>query len=187
MAEQNATNTGWAPPRLTRPEELIVVPKSATQAGVRLLVLPSPAAVQQILTEYFGPDGWSCRRYACGGVLYCGIGVRLGVDGEWIYRDAPALEDYGSSKSAAAAAASSLYHAAAMWGVCADIKALPSITLTAEQVRVAAVPKADGKTIDHWRLDQRLAVDQLGRDDAGAITMVQFAADDGKKVIWRAT
>lgn len=187
MAMEEKKSPGWAPPRPTRPEELIVVPKAASQAGVRLLVLPSPAAVQQILTEHFGPDGWSCRRYACGGMLYCGLGVRLGIDGEWVYRDAPALEDYGPAKRPAAAAASSLYHAAAMWGVCADIKALPPITLTAEQVRVAAVPKADGKTIDHWRLDQQLAVDQLGRDDAGAITMVQFAADDGKKIVWRAT
>lgn len=187
MAMEEKKSPGWAPPRPTRPEELIVVPKAASQAGVRLLVLPSPAAVQQILTEHFGPDGWSCRRYACGGMLYCGLGVRLGIDGEWVYRDAPALEDYGPAKRPAAAAASSLYHAAAMWGVCADIKALPPITLTAEQVRVAAVPKADGKTIDHWRLDQRLTVDQLGRDDAGAITMVQFAADDGKKIVWRAT
>lgn len=186
MTEQ-VSGAGFALPRPTRPEEMIVVPKAASQAGVRLLVLPNPAAVQRILTEYFGWDSWSCRRYACGGVLYCGIGVRLGADGERIYRDAPALDDYGPLNKPAAAAASSLYHAASMWGVCADIKALPIIPLTAEQVRVAAVPKADGKTIDHWRLDQRLVVDQLGRDDAGAITMVQFAADDGKKIVWRAT
>lgn len=185
MAEQ-VSGAGFALPRPTRPEELIVVPKAASQAGARLLVLPSPAAVQRILTEYFGWDGWSCRHYACGGVLYCGIGVRLGADGERIYRDAPALDDYGPLNRPAAAAASSLYHAAAMWGVCADIKALPPIWLPADQVRVAAVPKADGKTIDHWRLDQALKVDQLGTAD-GEITMIQFAADDGRKIVWRAT
>ena len=50
--------------------------------------------------------GYSPRRYACGGVLYCGIGVRMGADGEWIYRDAPALDDYGPLNKPAAAAAS---------------------------------------------------------------------------------
>lgn len=72
----------------------------------------------------------------------------------------------------------SFLRAAAMVGAGEDVMDLKPITLKAAQVQL--VQGADGK----YRPVGRLVIDRFARDERGAITMVQFALPDGKKILW---
>lgn len=188
MPEMKKTEAAapMAAPHLTDGADVLVIVREVGQTGARVQLLPLPTALERMLTDAFGTFGWECRRYSCGGTLYCSVGVWNPQAMQYVHRDAPAEDDYRYKDKARSAAASSLAHAAAHWGVGADILNLPVLTLTAEQVSIRAVAKADGKTIDHWALEQRLTVDKFMRAEGGAITMVQFDTSDGKKVLWPA-
>lgn len=172
-------------PRQTEPADVWVLTKEVTEKGARLLVLPYPAAVESILNATFGAMGWTCRRYACGGTLYCSVGVFEPNTAQYVHKDAPAVNDYQGADKAKAQAASCFVGAAAHWGVCADVLALPEIVFTAAQVEI--VPVADPNNagrIRGYRLRPRLTVDKFARDPDGAIAMVQFKDQDGKVYVW---
>lgn len=149
-----------------------------------LLTVPYEQLVA-LMDEAFGPMGWCCRRYSCGGTLYTALGLLHPVTGDFAYKDAPAAPvRRDAADPAKAAAAGSLLRAASMWGVCRDVCQLPPLRLKAETVGALPVASADGKTVVGYRLAQPLQVDQFGRDAAGRITHVQFVTGAGVKIVW---
>lgn len=151
--------------------------------AVQLRLLPTAEAVAGILTETFGPLGWCCRRYFCDGTLYCAVGVYNPQSGEYVYRDA-AAGDLPAKKPAVMKEHTSLVRAAAMWGVCKDIAALPDLVLRGDQVAILPVSDEKGR-VTGYRLQHRLAaVDRFQRDETGHIQMVQLVDQEGKKIVW---
>nr|DAH70000.1 MAG TPA: hypothetical protein [Caudoviricetes sp.] len=164
-------------PRQTAPEECTVRYLDVSADAVRIRVLPMEAAVRRILNEAFGPPGWSDRYYYAGGQLRCQVGVYSPATGEYVHKDAGPLA-IPSPNPAQMQETTSFLRAAAMVGAGEDVMDLKPITLKAAQVQL--VQGADGK----YRPVGRLVVDRFARDERGAITMVQFALPDGKKILW---
>lgn len=174
----------------TTAEDCCVLMDEITEGGVRLHVLPSPAAVEHKLDLMYGPMGWGCRRYACGGTLYCSVGVFNPLTGDYLHKDAPAVGDYivpGMDKSKAQDA-SAFVHAAAHWGVCQDVLALPQMAFDKTQVEIIPVPSdRDSTRIKGYRLRSALTVDKLSRLEDGSIVAVQLKDREGKKYVWQRT
>ncbi len=170
----------------TTPEDTFVLVDTVTEKYVQLRVLPLPAAVERRLNVMFGPMGWSCRRYACGGTLYCSVGVYNPLTGDYLHKDAPAVDDYNVGKDKAKAqAASSFVHAAAHWGVGADVLELPTMVFGNQQMEIHPVAaQNDPKRVVGYRLRPSLTVDKFARDNDGTIVMVQLKDQDGKVYVW---
>lgn len=170
---------------LTTTQDTYVQVDNVTEKYVQLRVLPLPMAVERLLNRMYGPMGWDCRRYACGGTLYCSVGVYNPLTGEYLHKDAPAVDDYAGKNKAKAQAASSFVHAAEHWGVCADVLGLPVMTFTAQQMEIYPIAaQNDSKRIVGYRLRPALTVDKFARDDAGNIVMVQMKDQDEKVYVW---
>ena len=170
----------------TTPEDTFVLVDTVTEKYVQLRVLPLPAAVERRLNVMFGPMGWSCRRYACGGTLYCSVGVYNPLTGDYLHKDAPAIYDYNfGPDKAKAQAASSFVHAAAHWGVGADVLELPTMVFGSQQMEIYPVAaQNDPKRVVGYRLRPALTVDKFARDNDGTIVMVQLKDQDGKVYVW---
>lgn len=174
-------------PRQTLPEEVFVVQAEVTENEAQLLLLPYPAALERILDETFSPMGWACRRYNCGGTLYCSVGVYNPMTNDYVHKDAPATQDYKGKDKVRAADTSCFWGAAAHWGVCSDIRALPMITMRKPDVDIVPVAGGrDGKQVTGYRVNQRLRVDKFSRREDGSINMVQLIDQHGKKILWEA-
>lgn len=171
---------------LTTPEDTFVLVDTVAEKYVQLRVLPLPTAVERRLNVMFGPMGWSCRRYACGGALYCSVGVYNPLTGDYLHKDAPAVDDYNVGKDKAKAqAASSFVHAAAHWGVCEDVLELPTMVFSSQQMEIHPVAaQNDPKRVVGYRLRPTLTVDKFARGDDGTIVMVQLKDQDGKAYVW---
>lgn len=171
----------------TTPEDTFVLVDVVAEKYVQLRVLPLPTAVERRLNSMFGLMGWSCRRYACGGTLYCSVGVYNPLTGDYLHKDAPAVDDYNVGKDKAKAqAASSFVHAAAHWGVCEDVLELPTMAFSSQQMEIYPVAaQNDPKRVVGYRLRPALTVDKFARDNDGAIIMVQLKDQDGKVYVWQ--
>ena len=173
---------GGLRPRVTEPADVFVRVKAREE--VQVVVLPYPAAVEQMLNDTYGPMGWTRRTYSCGGTLYCSVGVYSPALGDFVNKDAPALQDYDGKDHAKVADASAFWGAAAYWSVCKDVHELPAIKLRGEGLDIVAIPGKDGKTIIGYQLRQVLRVDKFDRNPDGTIRMVQFVDQHGKKLLW---
>ena len=172
---------------LTAPADCCVVVAKTTDTFVRLRVLPTPAGICRILDARFGPMGWCRRHYNCGSALYCSIGIYNPVTGDYLHKDAPAHDDYIGGDKATLQDASSFAHAAALWGICEDVLALPAITFTAQQVEIQPVPDArNPQRIASYRMRQILTVDKFARKEDGTVAAVQYKDQDGKvAAVWQ--
>lgn len=167
----------WAKPRQIEPQECTVRVLAASADGIRLQVLPREASVRDILNATYGPPAWSDRYYFCGGVTHCQIGILSPVTGEHVYKDAGPMA-LPTTDTARMQENTSFLRAASKWGIAEDVMELKPIALKSAQVPVMQ----DAKGGYHPAV--KLTVDRFARDEAGAITMVQFALSDGKKVLW---
>ena len=137
----------------------------------------SPEGLVLILDKAFGPGGWCCRRYSCGGLLFTGLGIYVPQVGEYVYKDAAKDGDMDET---------GLIKAAAMWGICRDVSMLDTIRLTSDQVGILPIPSADGKTIRGYKPD-RLTVDKFAWDEVGQIVQIQLVSSKGDKIVWPGT
>ena len=177
-------------PMETTAADCFVLTDSVSDKGVCLRVLPSPVAVENKLNTMYGLLGWGCRRYNCGGTLYCSVGVYNPLTNDYLHKDAAALSDYcgvATTDKAKASDASAFVHAAAHWGVCQDVLALPNIKFDSTQVEIIPVPNPrDPNRIAGYRLRPALTVDKFARAEDGTIVAVQLRDQNGKAYTWQA-
>lgn len=168
----------WTKPRRIEPQECSVVILAAAEDGVKLQVVPIVASVEGILNETYGPLGWTSRYYFCDGIPHCQVGIKDLRDGQFVYKDAGPMK-LPIGDPAQMREKTSFLQAAAKWGLADDVMELKPIALKSSQVTMQPNEKGGG-----YHPAVKLTVDRFARDEAGAITMVQFALSDGKKVLW---
>ena len=164
-------------PVRTPPGAVVVRPVAVTpeRADYRLTVRQE--ALVEILDRTFGPGGWCCRRYACGGQLFTGLGLYVPQVDEFVFKDAPK----GSQEDE-----TGFIKAASMWNICRDVSMVDTIRLSSEQVSILPIPGQDGKSIRGYR-PERLTVDKMVWDDVGQIVQVQLITEKGAKIVWPGT
>ena len=159
--------------------------------AVRVRLLPDPAAVLHMMDETFGTLGWTRRFYFADGRLWCGVGVYHPLMNNFAIKDAAApagrLQISNPDKWKENG---SFLAAAALWGVGADVMALPSMTFAADQVALDPVHKRakspnDPPVVAGYRLHSALTVDKLLRGEDGRIIGVQLLQGE-RKVVWQA-
>ena len=160
------------PPGAVMVRAVAVTPDSASY---RLSVRQE--ALVALLDREFGPGGWCCRRYACGGQLFTGLGLYVPQVDDFVFKDAPK----GGSEDE-----TGFIRAAAMWNICRDVSMVDTIRLSSEQVSILPIPGQDGKSIRGYR-PERLTVDKMVWDDVGQIVQVQFLTEKGVKIVWPGT
>lgn len=160
------------PPGAVMVRAVAVTPDSASY---RLSVRQE--ALVALLDREFGPGGWCCRRYACGGHLFTGLGLYVPQVDDFVFKDAPK----GGSEDE-----TGFIKAAAMWGICRDVSMVDTVRLTREQVSILPIPGQDGKSIRGYR-PERLTVGKMLWDDVGQIVQVQFLTEKGAKIVWPGT
>ena len=160
------------PPGAVMVRAVAVTPDSASY---RLSVRQE--ALVALLDREFGPGGWCCRRYACGGQLFTGLGLYVPQVDDFVFKDAPK----GGSEDE-----TGFIKAAAMWNICRDVSMVDTIRLSSEQVSILPIPGQDGKSIRGYR-PERLTVDKMLWDDVGQIVLVQFLTEKGAKIVWPET
>nr|DAO22051.1 MAG TPA: hypothetical protein [Caudoviricetes sp.] len=160
-----------------KPEECVVRCIEASSDGIRVMVLPRVVDVRRMLNETYGNLGWGDTYYRSGSWWRCQIEVLSLAPGLYVRKDAGPL-DIPTTSPERMQENTSFLAAAAMLGFAEDVMELPAIFLKADKVPV--MQDKSGK----YRPAAKLTVDRFARDEAGAITMVQFALSDGKKVLW---
>lgn len=165
-------------PAQTLPEGCHVITLAVDKDAARVMLLPDDAAVRKLLDDAYGSAGWCMRRYYAGSQLWCQVGVYSPTTNEYVYKDAAAMS-VPANNPAKMQEITSFLAAASLWGAGADVLGVEKILLKSTQV-----PIVESKDKKRWMLDTSLRVDRFARDEAGAITMVQFALSDGKKVLW---
>lgn len=160
-----------------KPEDCVARVTEASADGVRVVVLPREAVVRHMLNQTYGSLGWGDTYYRSGNWWRCQIEVLSPATGLYVRKDAGPLELPTSSLDRMQENTSFL-RAAAKWGFAEDVMELGPIFLKADKAPVACTEK--GK----YYPAGKLTVDRFARDASGAITMVQFALPDGKKILW---
>lgn len=177
-------------PRQTHPAEAVVIPLETSKKGVRLRVIPAPAAVRQILNEAFGELGWAERRYFADGRLWCAVGVFNPYMSDYCFRDAGALVGAHPGSNDVWKEETSFLAAADLWGAGSDVMNIPPIVLLADQVPIVGITKPgrnpnDPPVVAGYRLGTTLTVDKfLRRPDSDEIIAVQFTDKDGRRITW---
>lgn len=178
-------------PRQTAPEEALVVPQDISEQGVRLRLIPDPAAIVRIMDETFGEYGWTRRYYFADGRLWCGVGVYHPLFANYAIKDAAApawastVRDSDKGKEDG-----SFMAAAALWGAGSDIMSLKPLSFKADQVSILPIHKkptraGEAPVVVGYRLGSTLHVDKLLRNDAGRIIGVQLMDKEGRKAVWQ--
>lgn len=167
-------------PVKTEPAAIRVKHIAGDQEGVSLRLGVPASYIRQRLDEIFGPGGWCVRRYACAGVLYTALGIYNPAAGEYVYKDAPAPSLQNATIQQQAD--TGFVEAAKVWGICADVAALPPIRISAQQAAIVPVPAANGKT--NYMLAKMLHVAQLAWDERGKIINIQLEDDAGGRILW---
>ena len=164
-------------PVRTPPGAVMVRPVAVTPDSASYRLSVRQEALVALLDREFGPGGWCCRRYACGGQLFTGLGLYVPQVDDFVFKDAPK----GGSEDE-----TGFIKAAAMWNICRDVSMVDTIRLSSEQVSILPIPGQDGKRIRGYR-PERLTVDKLLWDDVGQIVQVQLLTEKGAKIVWLGT
>lgn len=164
-------------PVRTPPGAVMVRPVAVTPDSASYRLSVRQEALVALLDREFGPGGWCCRRYACGGQLFTGLGLYVPQVDDFVFKDAPKC---GSEDE------TGFIKAAAMWNICRDVSMVDTIRLSREQVSILPIPGQDGKSIRGYR-PERLTVDKMVWDDVGQIVQVQLATEKGAKIVWPGT
>ena len=178
-------------PRQTAPQEVQVVICECGADAVRIRLLPDPAAMLHIMDETFGTLGWTRRYYFADGRLWCGVGVYHPLMSNFAIKDAAApAGKFKISNPDKWKENGSFLAAAALWGVGADVMALPSMTFAADQVDIDPIKKpgkrpGDPLVVVGYGLYHALTVDKLLRAEDGHIIGVQLLQGE-RKVVWQA-
>lgn len=178
-------------PRQTAPQEVQVVICECGADAVRIRLLPDPAAMLHIMDETFGTLGWTRRYYFADSRLWCGVGVYHPLMSNFAIKDAAApAGKFKISNPDKWKENGSFLAAAALWGVGADVMALPSMTFAADQVDIDPIKKpgkrpGDPLVVVGYGLYHALTVDKLLRAEDGHIIGVQLLQGE-RKVVWQA-
>lgn len=164
-------------PVRTPPGAVMVRPVAVTPDSASYRLSVRQEALVALLDREFGPGGWCCRRYACGGQLFTGLGLYVPQVDDFVFKDAPK----GGSEDE-----TGFIRAAAMWNICRDVSMVDTIRLSSEQVSILPIPGQDGKSIRGYR-PERLTVDKMVWDDVGQIVQVQLITEKGAKIVWPGT
>lgn len=180
---RDAAGTGSpAIPRvLTAGEISLCITVDRDGQGATVCLMPMVRAVERILTDTYGQYGWCSRHYACGGAIYCGIGVDH--RGTFVYRDA--VETDGSAGQSRSSA--SFIAAAALWGVGAGVLDLPVCHIGKNRCAINPVAGRDGRSIAGYVLADTLALEKIAYDDAGGVTAYQLRNKAGEAILWQKT
>ena len=164
-------------PVRTPPGAVVVRPVAVTPDSASYRLSVRQEALVALLDREFGPGGWCCRRYACGGQLFTGLGLYVPQVDDFVFKDAPkgGIEDE-----------TGFIKAAAMWSICRDVSMVDTIRLSSVQVSILPIPGQDGKSIRGYR-PERLTVDKMVWDDVGQIVQVQLLTEKGAKIVWPGT
>ena len=164
-------------PVRTPPGAVMVRPVAVTPDSASYRLSVRQEALVALLDREFGPGGWCCRRYACGGQLFTGLGLYVPQVDDFVFKDAPK----GGSEDE-----TGFIRAAAMWNICRDVSMVDTIRLSSVQVSILPIPGQDGKSIRGYR-PERLTVDKMVWDDVGQIIQVQLITEKGAKIVWPGT
>ena len=164
-------------PVRTPPGAVMVRPVAVTPDSASYRLSVRQEALVALLDREFGPGGWCCRRYACGGQLFTGLGLYVPQVDDVVFKDAPK----GGSEDE-----TGFIKAAAMWNICRDVSMVDTIRLSSVQVSILPIPGQDGKSIRGYR-PERLTVDKMVWDDVGQIVQVQLVTEKGAKIVWPGT
>lgn len=164
-------------PVRTPPGAVMVRPVAVTPDSASYRLSVRQEALVALLDREFGPGGWCCRRYACGGQLFTGLGLYVPQVDDFVFKDAPK----GGSEDE-----TGFIKAAAMWNICRDVSMVDTIRLSSVQVSILPIPGQDGKSIRGYR-PERLTVDKMVWDDVGQIVQVQLITEKGAKIVWPGT
>ena len=164
-------------PVRTPPGAVVVRPVAVTPDSASYRLSVRQEALVALLDREFGPGGWCCRRHACGGQLFTGLGLYVPQVDDFVFKDAPK----GGSEDE-----TGFIKAAAMWNICRDVSMVDTIRLSSEQVSILPIPGQDGKSIRGYR-PERLTVDKMVWDDVGQIVQVQLSTEKGAKIVWPGT
>lgn len=164
-------------PVRTPPGAVMVRPVAVTPDSASYRLSVRQEALVALLDREFGPGGWCCRRYACGGQLFTGLGLYVPQVDDFVFKDAP--KGGGEDETG-------FIKAASMWNICRDVSMVDTIRLSSEQVSILPIPGQDGKSIRGYR-PERLTVDKMVWDDVGQIVQVQLITEEGAKIVWPGT
>lgn len=178
-------------PRLNRPlkaEEVVAQAVVTTKDWVLVRLWPRVDAVRGILEDVCRDMGvpYAVRHYACGRVLYCGLGMPINGDGDTVYRDACAIDSYSIPGNGMAQdeCDSSFLAAASLWDVGLPVLRMPSIRVGADRVQINPIADPGGQRIKGYVLADTLNCTGLAIED-GAVTLVQLTNGRGDNIVWR--
>lgn len=165
--------------RKLKANEIDVKVKQVTSKGCLLLLYKTARVDMQMLDEEFGPENWACDYKDIRGALYCGIGVKSKVTGEWTWKWDCGIEsksdDEGNEKKGEASDA--FKRAGFKIGIGRELYTAPFIW--------AKVETAFLKESKKWVLKnpfQKFFVDSIEYNDAGEISYLLIVDEKGNKI-----
>lgn len=118
------------------------------KSKVELLLYADARACQEVLDETFGELGWVCNYKEEKGILFCGIGVKDNVSGQFLWRwNSGAEQSFEKEKSIASDA---MKRTAVLFGVGRSLYTAPRIVVPNENkaYKVSEIAYEDGKIKD---------------------------------------
>lgn len=163
--------------RKLKANEIDVKVKQVTSKGCLLLLYKTARVDMQMLDEEFGPENWACDYKDIRGALYCGIGVKSKVTGEWTWKWDCGIEskadDEGNEKKGEASDA--FKRAGFKWGIGRELYSAPFIWAKVPTVQEGA----------KWVLAnkyQKFYVREIGYNDEGEINKLVIVDDKDNKI-----